>query len=177
MKHEFLRFLHLYVAFQVPTKLMHCLHYLCGFLDFRGPFSFRAYLSHFQEPCKDYLKRVRATNWGLLSPVLSIFYPYIYVHTTIQISKKENRFAIIFTKFSSCKLHRSKRIPTYAQAFLHYNIVSENLLTFFSWWNRVKICFKRLRLGKTTGWQHRFFDLTILSPIWLGTYEYMKKSL
>ena len=37
--------------------------------------------------------------------------------------------------------------------------------------------FKRLRLGKTTGWQHRFFDLTILSPIWLGTYEYMKSSL
>ena len=36
--------------------------------------------------------------------------------------------------------------------------------------------FKRLRLGKTTGWQHRFFDLTILSPIWLGTYEYMKSS-
>ena len=36
---------------------------------------------------------------------------------------------------------------------------------------------KRLRLGKTTGWQHRFFDLTILSPIWLGTYEYMKSSL
>ena len=32
--------------------------------------------------------------------------------------------------------------------------------------------FKRLRLGKTTGWQHRFFDLTILSPIWLGTYDY-----
>ena len=36
---------------------------------------------------------------------------------------------------------------------------------------------KRLRLGKTTGWQHRFFDLTILSPIWLGTYECMKSSL
>ena len=30
---------------------------------------------------------------------------------------------------------------------------------------------------KTTGWQHRFFDLTILSPIWLGTYEYMKNTL
>ena len=106
-----LRKAELYVPFQVSTKLMHCLHYLCGFLDFRGPFSFRAYLSHFQEPCKDYLKRVRATNWGLLSPVLSIFYPYIY-ERTIQISKKENHFAIIFTKFSSCKLHRSKRIPT-----------------------------------------------------------------
>ena len=37
--------------------------------------------------------------------------------------------------------------------------------------------FKRLRLGKTTGWQHRFFDLTILSPIWVGTYEYMKSTL
>ena len=36
---------------------------------------------------------------------------------------------------------------------------------------------KRLRLGKTTGWQHRFFDLTISSPIWLGTYECMKSSL
>ena len=36
---------------------------------------------------------------------------------------------------------------------------------------------KRLRLGKTTGWQHRFFDLTILSPIWLGIYEYMKSTL
>ena len=36
---------------------------------------------------------------------------------------------------------------------------------------------KRLRLGKTTGWQHRFFDLSILSPIWLGPYEYMKSSL
>ena len=40
-----------------------------------------------------------------------------------------------------------------------------------------KTSFKRLRLGKTTGWQHRFFDLTILSPIWLGTYECMKSSL
>ena len=40
-----------------------------------------------------------------------------------------------------------------------------------------KLIFKRLRLGKTTGWQHRFFDLTILSPIWLGTYECMKSSL
>ena len=36
---------------------------------------------------------------------------------------------------------------------------------------------KRLRLGKTTGWQHRFFDLTILSPIQLGTYEYIKSTL
>ena len=36
---------------------------------------------------------------------------------------------------------------------------------------------KRLRLGKTTGWQHRFFDLTILSPIWLGTYDYMNNTL
>ena len=33
---------------------------------------------------------------------------------------------------------------------------------------------KRLRLGNTTGRQHRFSDLTILSPIWLGTYECMK---
>jgi hypothetical protein len=36
---------------------------------------------------------------------------------------------------------------------------------------------KRLRLGNTTGRQHRFSDLTILSPIWLGTYEYMKNTL
>ena len=36
---------------------------------------------------------------------------------------------------------------------------------------------KRLRLGKTTGWQHRFFEMIILSPIWLGTYEYMKSFL
>ena len=36
---------------------------------------------------------------------------------------------------------------------------------------------KRLRLGKTTSWQHRIFDLTILSPIWLGTYEYMISTL
>jgi hypothetical protein len=36
---------------------------------------------------------------------------------------------------------------------------------------------KKLRLGKTTDWQHRFFDLTILFPIWLGTYEYMKSTL
>ena len=36
---------------------------------------------------------------------------------------------------------------------------------------------KRLCLVKTTSWQHRFFDLTILSPIWLGTYECMKSSL
>ena len=28
---------------------------------------------------------------------------------------------------------------------------------------------KRLCLVKTTSWQHRFFDLTILSPMWLGT--------
>ena len=39
------------------------------------------------------------------------------------------------------------------------------------------IFFKRLHLVKTIGWQHRFFDLTILSPIWLGTYEYMKNTL
>ena len=37
--------------------------------------------------------------------------------------------------------------------------------------------FKRLSLGNTTGWQHRFSDLTILSPIWLSTYEYMKSTL
>ena len=36
---------------------------------------------------------------------------------------------------------------------------------------------KRLRLENTSGWQHRFSDLTILSPIWLGTYEYMKNTL
>ena len=30
---------------------------------------------------------------------------------------------------------------------------------------------------KTTRWQHRFFDLTYLVPIWLGTYEYMKNTL
>ena len=49
------------------------------------------------------------------------------------------------------------------------------LMHFFVFCNKIKI--KRLRLGKTTGWQHRFFDLTILSPIWLGTYECMKSSL
>ena len=37
--------------------------------------------------------------------------------------------------------------------------------------------FKRLSLGNTTGWQHRFSHLTILSPIWLGTYEDMKSTL
>ena len=42
---------------------------------------------------------------------------------------------------------------------------------------QLHILFKRLRLGNTTGRQHRFLDLTILSPIWLGTYEYMKSSL
>ena len=36
---------------------------------------------------------------------------------------------------------------------------------------------KRLRLGNTKGRQHRFSYLTILSPIWLGTYEYMKSTL
>ena len=41
----------------------------------------------------------------------------------------------------------------------------------------IKEYLKRLHLVKTTGWQHRFFDLTILSPIWLGTYEYMKNTL
>ena len=30
---------------------------------------------------------------------------------------------------------------------------------------------------KTTRWQHRFFDLASLSPMWLGTYEYMKNTL
>ena len=39
-----------------------------------------------------------------------------------------------------------------------------------------KLC-KRLRLGNTAGRQHRFSDLTISSPIWLGTYEYMKNTL
>ena len=38
-------------------------------------------------------------------------------------------------------------------------------------------CFKRLYLVKTTSWQHRFFDLANLSPMWLGTYEYMKNTL
>ena len=37
--------------------------------------------------------------------------------------------------------------------------------------------FKRLYLVKTTRWQHRFFDLASLSPMWLGTYEYMKNTL
>ena len=36
---------------------------------------------------------------------------------------------------------------------------------------------KRLYLVKTTSWQHRFFDLANLSPMWLGTYEYMKNTL
>ena len=36
---------------------------------------------------------------------------------------------------------------------------------------------KRLYLVKTTRWQHRFFDLASLSPMWLGTYEYMKNTL
>ena len=30
---------------------------------------------------------------------------------------------------------------------------------------------------KPTGWQNKLFDLTILSTIWLGTYEYMKNTL
>ena len=36
---------------------------------------------------------------------------------------------------------------------------------------------KRLSLVKTTSWQHRFLDLAILAPMWLGTYEYMKTTL
>ena len=36
---------------------------------------------------------------------------------------------------------------------------------------------KRLSLVKTTSWQHRFFDLTNLAPMWLRTYEYMKNTL
>ena len=39
------------------------------------------------------------------------------------------------------------------------------------------IALKRLYLVKTTRWQHRFFDLASLSPMWLGTYEYMKNTL
>ena len=39
------------------------------------------------------------------------------------------------------------------------------------------VYFKRPSLGNTTGWQHRFSHLTILSPIWLGTYEDMKSTL
>ena len=40
-----------------------------------------------------------------------------------------------------------------------------------------KCIFKRLRLVKTTSWQHRFLDLTNLAPMWLRTYEYMKSTL
>ena len=40
-----------------------------------------------------------------------------------------------------------------------------------------RLAFKRLYLVKTTRWQHRFFDLASLSPMWLGTYEYMKNTL
>ena len=43
--------------------------------------------------------------------------------------------------------------------------------------NFIKQILKRLGLGNTTGRQHRFSDLTILSPIWLGTYECMKNTL
>ena len=46
-----------------------------------------------------------------------------------------------------------------------------------STWGIIEVKFKRLSLGNTTGWQHRFSHLTILSPIWLGTYEDMKSTL
>ena len=36
---------------------------------------------------------------------------------------------------------------------------------------------RRLHLVKTTGWQHRFLDLTILSPICLGTYDYKQSPI
>ena len=43
-------------------------------------------------------------------------------------------------------------------------LVIRNSICFYYQIARSK-SFKRLRLGKTTGWQHRFFDLIILSPI------------
>ena len=59
-----------------------------------------------------------------------------------------------------------------------YNKLKSFLNNHFDFhFDEIMFQFKRLRLGKTTGWQHRFFDLTILSPIWLGTYEYMKSTL
>ena len=41
----------------------------------------------------------------------------------------------------------------------------------------LRLTLKRLSLVKTTSWQHRFLDLAILAPMWLGTYEYMKTTL
>ena len=58
-------------------------------------------------------------------------------------------------------------IPSAIPTKMHVFLVSRN----------IRKSLKRLRLGKTTSWQHRFFDLTILSPIWLCTYEYMKNTL
>ena len=75
-------------------------------------------------------------------------------HTSVSNSNYPNLFLSLptLTYYGCCCLHTKHRLQTSGKAF----------------------SFKRIRLGKSSGWQHRFSDLTILSPIWVGTYEYMK---
>ena len=78
-------------------------------------------------------------------------------HTSVSNSNYPNLFLSLptLTYYGCCCLHTKHRLQTSGKAF----------------------SFKRIRLGKSSGWQHRFSDLTILSPIWVGTYEYMKSTL
>ena len=87
---------------------------------------------------------------------------------------KENLFLCAFavvleSVFSSCSISESSDDEQDGGDHAHEH---DGLMNYH------QVCvLKRLYLVKTTSWQHRFFDLTILSPIWFGTYEYMKNTL
>ena len=67
-----------------------------------------------------------------------------------------------------CRISSGQRFGTNFQIDLEAKLISFLLKPNY---------FKRLSLVKTTSWQHRFFDLTNLAPMWLRTYEYMKNTL
>ena len=93
----------------------------------------------------------------------------------------QTKHKISTIEFTSFATQQEPKICTYQvqetlKSYVSFQM-SEETVPFSAGLKISVILLKRLRLGKTTGWQHRFFDLTILSPIWLGTYEYMKSSL
>ena len=91
--------------FHPIVQVVRLMHYLGGFLDFRGPFSFKAYLSYFQPK-----KRGNVPQIEVYFPPLSIFYPYI------QISKKENYFVTLKNSYQADLVRKFSYASTFVNA-------------------------------------------------------------
>ena len=84
-------------------------------------------------------------------------------------------FSIFFTFATSVKPNMKFQEKC---VYVHCLVVIKQVLAIVrSMYTTYTTYIKRLYLVKTTSWQHRFFDLANLSPMWLGTYEYMKNTL